>query len=45
MSSFFHLRFGALVMGLGCGSHAALVTAVVGVLFALVARWAFAPRA
>lgn len=39
------LRFGALVMGLGCGSHAALVTAVVGVLFALVARWAFAPRA
>jgi hypothetical protein len=38
------LRFGALVMGLGCGSHAALVTAVAGVLFALVARWALAPR-
>lgn len=37
------LRFGALVIGLGCGSHAALVTAAATVAFALLARWAFPP--
>ncbi len=37
------LRFGAMVMGLGCGPEL-IPTVIVGVLFVLVARWAFAPR-
>lgn len=35
------LRFGAMVLGLGCGSHAALVAIAVGIPFTLLARWAF----
>jgi hypothetical protein len=35
------LRFGALVLGLGCG-NAPLVAIAVGIPFALLARWAFA---
>jgi hypothetical protein len=34
------LLFGALAMGLGCGSGAALVTAVVAIPLILLARWA-----
>ncbi|HRD51402.1 MAG TPA: hypothetical protein PKY96_02015, partial [Flavobacteriales bacterium] len=37
------LRFGALVLGLGCGSHAALVAVAIGIPFILLARWAFPP--
>lgn len=37
------LRFGAMVLGLACGSNAALVALAVGIPFALIARWAFAP--
>lgn len=36
--------FAALVLGLGCGGGAALVTGVVTVPFCLVVRWAFAPQ-
>ena len=32
--------FGALIIGMGCGSGAALVTAALAVPFGLVARWA-----
>lgn len=35
------LLFGALVLGLGCGSGASLVTLVVAIPFILVVRWAF----
>ncbi|MBK8497405.1 MAG: hypothetical protein IPL52_00980 [Flavobacteriales bacterium] len=35
------LQFGALVLGLGCGSGAALVTLVAAVPYILVVRWAF----
>ncbi|MBK6344078.1 MAG: hypothetical protein IPF41_16280 [Flavobacteriales bacterium] len=35
------LRFGALVLGLGCG-NAPLVAIAVGIPFALLVRWAFA---
>lgn len=35
------LQFGALVLGLGCGSGAALVTLVAAVPYVLVVRWAF----
>jgi hypothetical protein len=34
------LFFAALIIGMGCGSGAALVTAVLTVPFALVGRWA-----
>lgn len=37
------LLFGALVMGLGCGSGAALITLAVGVPYMFVVRWAFGP--
>ena len=39
------LHFGALVLGLGCGSGASLVTLVVAVPFILVVRWAFTTKA
>jgi hypothetical protein len=32
--------FGALIIGMGCGSGAALVTAALAVPFGLIARWA-----
>jgi hypothetical protein len=35
---------GAMVIGLGCGSGAALVTAIVAVPYLLIVRWAHAAR-
>lgn len=34
-------QFGALVIGLGCGSGASLVVIAIAIPFILVARWAF----
>lgn len=39
------LLFAALVVGMGCGSGASLVTALIAVPLVLVARWAAAGRA
>jgi len=39
------LRAGALVLGLGCGSGAALVTLVVALPYFLIVRWAGRPQA
>ena len=38
------LFFGALVMGLGCGSGAALITLAVALPYLFVVRWAFGPN-
>lgn len=38
------LFFGALVMGLGCGSGAALITVAVAIPYLFVVRWAFGPK-
>lgn len=37
------LRFGALVLGMGCG-HSTFPAIAVGIPFCLLARWAFAPE-
>jgi len=39
------LRFGALVLGLGCGGGAALVTAMVFIPYLLLVRWVFRAEA
>lgn len=39
------LLFASLMLGLGCGSGASLVTLAVALPFVLVVRWAFGPAA
>jgi hypothetical protein len=39
------LLFGALVLGLGCGSGAALIMALAAIPYVLLVRWALAPEA
>ncbi len=39
------LLFGALVIGFGCGSGAALIMAIVSIPYLLIVRWAMPARA